>query len=131
MKSGNWIVTMFFLILAFSACKYDKYEPLAKCTTPAVVSFTQHVQPIFNNHCNTSGCHSGTHPAGGLNLEPIVAYGQLLNSSSGYVDTVNPNYSVIIASINSVSSPMPPTGLLDSCTTSVVLKWIQQKAKNN
>ncbi|MBL7815408.1 MAG: hypothetical protein JNL70_10365 [Saprospiraceae bacterium] len=101
------------------------------CTTPTIVSFSQDIVPIFNKNCNTSGCHSGSSPAGKLNLEASMAYTQLTKKGSGYIDTLTPQYSVLYASMNATTNPMPPNGRLDNCTIELVLKWIEQKAKNN
>jgi hypothetical protein len=130
MNSGyvySWLIVLLFL----ASCTYEKVEPQVVCSTPDTVSFKRNIQPIFNNHCNTAGCHSGSNPSGNLNLEASVAYAQLSKKSSGYLDTVNPSHSVLYGSMNSTSSPMPPNGKLDKCTLDLVLKWIQQKAKNN
>lgn len=113
------------------ACKREKVEPHTDCKTPDVVSFKADIQPIFDTHCNTAGCHGGNSPAGNLNLEASQSYTQLWRKKSGYIDTLNPTYSVLYASMNSTSNPMPPTGKLDACTLELVLKWIEQKAKNN
>ncbi len=124
----------FSFALVISSCKHDKgpnTEPELICNPPATVSFNNDLKPIFNQYCNTSGCHSGSSPAGNLDLTPAVAYTQLMKPSKGYVDTINPQYSVLYADMNSSSDPMPPTGKLDKCKLELVMKWIQQKAKNN
>lgn len=112
-------------------CKHDPVEPEQVCTLPETVSFSQHVIPLFNTNCNTSGCHSGTQPAGNLNLESSKAYAALTKPGSGYIDTVNPNFSLLYAQMISVNTPMPPTGQLAKCSTDLILKWITQKAPNN
>lgn len=119
------------LFLFWVSCTYEKVEPHTICETPAEVSFNKDIQPIFDANCNMAGCHSGTNPKGNLNLESSVSYAQLWRKKSGYIDTLNPAYSVLYASMNSTSSPMPPNGKLDKCTLDLVLTWIQQKAKNN
>lgn len=113
------------------SCTYEKAELNISCSPPAIVSFSNDIIPVFNQHCNTAGCHSGSNPEGGLNLEPAMAYSELMSSGSGYVDTITPRYSVLHASMNSSSDPMPPTGKLDKCTVELIYKWIEQKAKNN
>jgi hypothetical protein len=125
----NWLilVLLFFIV----SCAYEKVEPEVVCATPDLVSFKKNIQPIFDNHCNSAGCHSGNNPPGNLNLEAAVAYTQLSKKSSGYLDTLNPTHSVLYAAMNSTGNPMPPNGKLDRCTLDLVLKWIQQKAKNN
>ena len=118
------LVGLFFL--AFSSCKKKK---TTDCTLPETVSFSQDIQPLFNDHCIS--CHGGGSPSGNLNLESSVSYLNLLDPQSGYLDTINPSSSLLYSSMNSTSNPMPPNGKLDNCKIELVLKWIQQKAKNN
>jgi hypothetical protein len=122
---------LFFLF----SCRKDKGpvpEPAAvSCTLPDQVSYKNNIQPLFNAHCIDSGCHSGATPGGHLNLESSVSYAQLMKAGSGYIDTLQPNFSLLYAQMNSASNPMPKSGKLDNCTIGLVLKWIQQKAKNN
>lgn len=119
------IITLTFLF----SCTKAKVEDV--CTTPVTVSFKQDIQPIFNTNCATSGCHAGTKPAGTLNLEASVAYKNLTDPKSGYLDTVNPKASLLYTSMTSITNPMPPNGKLGKCTTDLILKWMEQKAKNN
>jgi hypothetical protein len=116
-------------IYTLFSCTKAKVENV--CTIPATVSFQQDIQPIFNTNCATSGCHAGTKPAGTLNLEASVAYENLTDPKSGYLDTVNPKASLLYTSMTSVTNPMPPNGKLSKCTSDRILKWIEQKAKNN
>lgn len=117
------------IVIAFlHACEYKKWaEPSQPKPLPAVVSFSQDIIPIFNTACNTSGCHSGTSPAGNLNLSANVAYRQLFFHHD--VDTINPNSSILYIQI--ASGTMPPSGKLSDYDIGLVQKWIQQKAKNN
>ena len=120
---------MSVVFLHFSACKKKKKEE--ECTPPTTFSYKNDVQPIFNENCTTSGCHSGTNPAGNLNLTASVSYQNLMNSQSGYIDTLHPSSSLLYASMNSTNNPMPPNGKLSACKLELVLKWIEQRAKNN
>lgn len=118
------------IALILFSCNYDHLVPISKePILPETVSFQRDIIPIFNKYCNTSGCHSGSSPTGNLNLEPAVAYSQLIKKQE--VDTINPTYSAIYIKMTSASNPMPPTGKLDNYTISIILKWIRQKAKNN
>jgi len=101
------------------------------CTLPNTVSFSQDVLPILNTQCSVPGCHTGAANAGSLNLDASVAYTKLSNYGSGYIDTLNPEFSVLYSKLISSSDVMPPTGKLDNCKIQLILKWIQQKAKNN
>lgn len=126
---------IFLILIAFSSCKHaaKNMTPVTNnvCATPAIISFSQHVLPIFNTHCNISGCHSGNTPAANLNLETSLAYTQLMKRGSGYIDTINPQNSILYTQMISATNPMPRTGVLDNCTIQLILKWIEQKAKNN
>ncbi len=64
MFKHNFIICLICL-LSYS-CTYDKAELKVDCVLPATVSFSHDIQPIFNAHCNTAGCHSGSSPQGGL-----------------------------------------------------------------
>jgi hypothetical protein len=128
------IIYILLAMLAALSCTHDKAAPASPelvCHPPDTVSFSRDLQPIFNTYCNDAGCHSGGAPAAGLNLEASYAYAELLNHQTGYVDTVHPDYSVLYAEMVSATNPMPPTGNLNKCELGLVMKWIQQKAKNN
>jgi len=119
-------------IILLNSCTYTKLDN-SPCNTFEMdtVSFNRDVIPLFNSYCNTSGCHSGSIPAGSLSLESSIAYSELMQPGKGYVDTLNPKFSVLYTQMISVSQPMPPTGNLDACKTEMILNWIQQGAKNN
>ena len=118
-------------VITFFSCRRDKGVPIAVCNTPQTISFAHDIVPIFQQNCSTFGCHTGTSPAGNLNLDVSAAYSHIMQTGSGYIDTLNPNFSLLYSQMISISDPMPPTGRLDNCKTDLVLKWIQQKAKNN
>ncbi len=122
----------FFLTLFFlAACTYEKIEPVKTCELPETVSFKNDVLPILHANCSTVGCHSGASPEAGFNLADSVAYKELTHPGSGYVDTLNPSFSILYVQMKSTSIPMPPSGNLENCKLQLILKWIQQKAPNN
>jgi hypothetical protein len=135
MNFKSKIAILFVLIglsgIAISSCTKKDAPIKPICNLPQTVSFTNDILPIFNASCNTAGCHTGTSPSGNLDLDPAVAYTKLMKAGTGYIDTINPNYSLLYSQLISTSKPMPPTGKLDDCKTSLIFKWIQQKAKNN
>jgi hypothetical protein len=137
MKNKTY-VNIFCLVIAivFYSCVYRNAEdiaPVVDCTSviPDTVSFSKNIQPILTSNCAISNCHSGSSPAGKLNLENAKAYSQLIKKGSGYVDTINPGVSVLQSALRSYSSPMPPTGKLDECSIELITEWMKQKAKNN
>lgn len=129
------VIPVIFILLTgiiFFSCRNDKIEGSpCNSSVPASVSFSGNLLPIFRAYCSIPGCHSGGSPTGNLNLEDPVAYSQLLHPGSGYVDTLNPSFSVVYIQMTSSSQPMPPTGKLEACKIEMVLRWIQQGARNN
>ena len=120
---------MFFCVgfVLLIGCK-DKSKT---CSVTKTVSFKNDVQPILNENCTTSGCHSGVKPAANLSLVDTLAYKYLLDSKSGYVVPGDYNASGLYVSIKSVSNPMPPNGNMDVCKIETIKVWIQQGGLNN
>jgi cytochrome c5 len=117
-----------FLTLAlgfsFASCKYDKIEVLP---LPTDATFTGDVLPIFNQSCNTTGCHS----AGAIPPDLSEANAYLFLTSGDLVDTLAPEMSKLYERMTNSSNPMPPTGVLSKGTTDKILVWIQNGAQNN
>lgn len=119
------------------SCVYRKTErpkdPEVGCITMKedTISFKAHLIPLLQTNCATPGCHSGSNPEGNLNLEPDKAYAELTNRRKGYLDTINPDYSLLYNSLTSPANIMPPTGKMDDCKIETIMKWVRQKAKNN
>lgn len=125
------LFTGMIISLLFCACKHDALPVSEGCNIPDTVSFRNDVMQLFNAHCNTAGCHTGSQPQGGLNLDSLHAYAALTRQGSGYVDTVNPLRSLLYAQMTSASTPMPPTGNLPKCSTDLIIKWMMQGARDN
>lgn len=137
MKQSNFfpkvmVVLLIAMTMTFSNCVKDQGVINKDITSnlPDTVSFSKQIIPIFNANCSISGCHVGAYPVAQLNLSASMAYDQLFAKS--YIDTLNPEFSVIYIEMNSsTTNKMPPTGRLSDYDVGLVLKWIQQKAKNN
>lgn len=125
----NKRIFVFFLLLlfigTFTTCEKKSITPAPE-SLPAEVSFKNDIQPMFTLYCSISGCHSGTKPAAKLNLTTSYAFSNLF--SKKMIDTITPAQSRLYTSL---SSPMPPWAKLTSYDTDLILKWIQQGAKNN
>jgi len=132
-------LTFFFciLILFFSSCEKDQ-GPLIiippQIPAPLVpVSFANDIQPIFNAMC--VHCHNLGHCC--LNLLPDSSWHQLLvtGASAPYVDTLYPTESFLyirVAGVGQDPPAMPPVPpILLKSETDLILKWIQEGAKNN
>ena len=132
LKISALLIIFFIGSAGFYSCTYDKAENKpCSLTVPDSVSFQSDVLPLFRIHCSTPGCHSGSNPEGNLSLEDSQAYIQLSQPGKGYVNLTKPELSILYTQMNSTTQPMPPTGKLDNCKIKLILKWIQQGAKNN
>lgn len=94
------------------------------------VSYSKHVQPIFNVRCATAGCHDDQTKSGNLSLTSWN------NTTSDYsiVFPGNPDQSRLILSIEGKSIyPMPPIGRppLTQAQIRVIRTWVEEGAKNN
>ncbi len=105
------------------------------------IRFSADVQPIFTRSCAFLGCHAGTSPAQGLNLESGNAYGNLVNVQSAEIaDVVRVNPGMSAASYlvrklegtSIVGERMPFGGpYLPDAEIQVIRDWIDQGADNN
>jgi hypothetical protein len=88
MRKNNLTVVLFILIVCGSVFLYQcGSDSPSEPSTPepdtiiSDPSFSQHIQPIFNNNCALSLCHvSGTITE--LDLSQGVAYGNIVNVDS-------------------------------------------------
>jgi len=127
MKRKQIIQAAILLGLIFSlavSCKYDEVLPFNP--DPGVpVLFSQDIIPIFENNCNSSGCHNGTQAP---TLLSAVAYDNLI--SGGYINTEVPDQSKLYLWMTEALGPMPPLGT-NAPNNATVLEWIKQGALNN
>lgn len=110
------------LIIAMASCEYDSVEPV-EIDPDTEISFKDDIIPIFNQNCNSSGCHS----TGGFapDLTPENAYGDLF--ATNQIDTVTPENSNLYELITTGSMKTYSTAE----ATAKILVWIEQGAKNN
>jgi hypothetical protein len=98
-------------------------------TTAPPVSFKDNIIPLFNQHCNTKGCHGfGEFPP---DLSPVNAY-EAINTSK-YIDRDNPSLSQLYISMETGEGrggQMPP-GKKITELNELVLLWIAQGALDN
>ncbi|WP_048825839.1 hypothetical protein [Hymenobacter sp. DG25B] len=112
------------LALLLSGCAYDVADkvsdPQPVCVTPALVSYSQNIQPLLTRNCLS--CHSAALRSGAVNLEDYTelsqraASGQLLGvvkHSPGYLQ-------------------MPKDGAkLSACDIALLEKWVDAGAPQN
>ena len=108
-----------------SSCYYD--EVISFVGLPTNVSLKNDVQPIFDRDCNMSGCHDAG-PAHSPSLVKEKAYNDL--TSGGYVNTADPENSVLYLSVNGGGMPAGREPLSEN-DKKLILAWITEGAKNN
>lgn len=123
MKKILYIIIPLFLLFWSESCYYDD-PPEFSINLPDVVSFSQHVQPIFTKSCSTTTCHDGNKKP---DLRADNAYGEL--TKGGYISTTFPERGLLYLSIQ--SNDMPPGGALSTLDKALVLKWLEDGAANN
>ena len=126
----NVILFLVFTSLIFIACDDTKI------TDPPIptedVSYAQHIQPIFNNHCSNSGCHNSQDNAGGIDL---TSWGSL-KASPFLVIPFYPDESLLYLSVSggSVNIMPPPNGSsppLSENQINGIRTWILEGAESN
>lgn len=108
---------------------------------PPMVSYSQQIQPIFNDSCALPTCHASPSPAEGLNLSQGQSYNALVNVPSSQRPSVlrvapsEPNNSYLINKIkgeNINGTRMPQSfPLLTVDVIALFENWVSQGAMNN
>ncbi len=109
--------------------------------TPAAVSFSGGVQPIFSSNCAFAGCHAGGSPAAGQDLSEGKSFTSIVGvaARSSCVGTPrvnpgNPDASALVKKIEGTScGTRMPKGRepLSADKITLIRAWIQQGAPNN
>jgi hypothetical protein len=132
MKIFKLLLMVVVVALLFSNCKYNFIVPIEVPPTDpdnpdtTEVSFSADVEPIFNNGNFCTSCHTaGKTPP---DLSTGNAYSSL--NSTRYLNTATPEESMIY------EHPHPQTTThmqkkYNSAQAAIILRWIQQGAKNN
>ncbi len=124
------LLALLFSALAPTACTYDSgviEPPDIIIDTTEQVSFSEDVIPIFDGHCNSSGCHN----TGGVppDLTAENAYEALFQGN--YIDTLEPRESELMQwMLGNRGLDMPLSGPNEEFNKTV-LTWITQGAKDN
>jgi hypothetical protein len=139
-----WVLAV--LLLIFS-CLNDKNTPLAPATvvvptvpsvpevpstptvncSPDTVYFQQSVLPLITSNCAMSGCHDAiSHEEGVI----LTDYTNIVREVKVSSPTSSDLYKCLFANSEDRMPPAPATEF-SSANKGLVLKWIQQGAKNN
>ena len=108
-------------IFMLLSCEYEKREPFDPDSIPEDISYSEHVQPIFDNKC--AECHPGLAPP---DLTPANSYFDLTNGN--YLDLDNPENSYFYEKITGNGSMAIYANDEDRA---IILRWIEQGAQEN
>lgn len=108
------------------SCFYDNPPELVPFDC-ADVSYSTHIQPIWDSKCATSGCHNGTREP---NLLSAGSWNNLVGG--GYIDLNVPTESRLYKSVTFTENPMPPGGpKISPLEIEVIQCWIAEGGLNN
>ncbi len=126
-----------FLIIAFCTILIVKCDDTItqedldnKIIPSSNVSYSQHIQPIFDAKCNYAGCHNDRDLAGGLSLTNYYnTIADYLIVAPGLPD----NSKLVWAIEGRGTNPMPPVGRWPLTKNQIqgIRTWIKEGAKNN
>jgi hypothetical protein len=96
------------------------------------VSFSKHVEPLFQQTCIAGGCHGGSQPAANLNLE-FDAWHSLIDYLPPIVLVKNGNKSPLVMYLDGRLAPQMPLREQPLTTNQIngVKTWIDEGAKPN
>lgn len=121
-------------VLSTPSCKDEIADPSAN---PIVfpesnVSFTKHIEPLFQQRCALAGCHAGSNATAGLDLS-IPAYSKLMNHQPRLVISGASNNSLLAQRIDGRIIPQMPFNRdpLNANQINGIKKWIDEGAMNN
>jgi len=139
-----WVLAVLFLVFS---CLNDKNTPLPPATvvvpavpsvpevpstptvncSPDTVYFQQSVLPLITSNCAMSGCHDAiSHEEGVI----LTDYTNIMREVKVSSPTSSDLYSCLFAN-SEERMPPAPSAEFNLAQKSLVLKWIQQGAKNN
>ncbi|MEG8947181.1 c-type cytochrome domain-containing protein [Rosettibacter firmus] len=125
------LIITFSLLLIYSCDDTITQEDLDNKIIPSSnVSYSQHIQPVFDAKCNYAGCHNDRDLAGGLSLTNYY------NTTSDYLIVAPglPDNSKLVWAIEGRgTNPMPPVGRWPLTKNQIngIRTWIKEGAKNN
>lgn len=130
MKKKTFLLVITLLLLSISSCDDQINIPSDEDIPDSNISYSQHIQPIFNVRCATAGCHDDQTKAAGLSLTTY----QNTTASYVFVYPGNPDASLLVLSVEGRSTyPMPPPGRppLTQKQIKAIRTWVKEGAKNN
>lgn len=126
-----------YLVLAVTACKDSNPTGAEGSPSDVVfpadsVSYSRHLQPLFNQACALSGCHSAGESSDRVHLD---SWANLMFGVNGLhvVNPGSPDNSELVLRIEGRSGQRMPIGMnpLNQNQITGIRKWISEGARNN
>jgi hypothetical protein len=134
----RWALYLAIAAALAAGCKRDSVGPGVDGSPSDVIfpasniSYTVHVQPVFNQACALSGCHDAGQNQSQLRL---TSYGDAVLSTSavGVILPGKPDQSLLVLRIQGTVGARMPPGVypLNSNQINGIRAWIVEGAKNN
>ena len=131
-KLGRLLVifVIFFTIIVLQQCKKNTTQSEEFVYPDSNLSFIEHIQPIFQRDCATSGCHTTTSPQNGLDLETLTP--TFLSSNGPVVIAFDADQSrlfrVLLTEYMGISRMPKGRGPLSTAKISAIRTWINEGA---
>ena len=120
--------------LLVSSCKDQVTDPNVNPIVfpDANISYSKHVDPLFQQRCALGGCHAGSTAQAGLDLF-APSYSSLINHLPRLVTAGASNNSLLVQRIDGRLAPQMPymAQPLNANQINGIKKWIDEGAKNN
>jgi hypothetical protein len=126
----------FFVLLILTSCAKENIvgDESTDIVFPldSTISYSRHIEPLFQQRCAFSGCHGGSQPAAGLNLT-TPSYNSLMNHQPRLVVAGEPNNSYLIQRLDGTLPPRMPFNATPLTQNQLdgIKKWISEGTENN
>jgi hypothetical protein len=130
MKPLHFITLILSVSVLIPCCKDNSTDPGTNDTFPASnLSYTDHIQPIFNTYCGVVECHDSYSRA--QNLDLTSYYGA--TARAGIIVPKNANSSILVQRIAGSIQPQMPLYRPPLSTNKIqaIKTWINEGAENN
>lgn len=126
------ILTLLAVIFIIVSCDdtINQEDLDSKIIPSSNVSFSQHIQPVFDARCNNATCHNSIDRKAGLSL---ANWAETTSNSQIVFPGLPDNSKLIWAIEGRTTSPMPPIGYRPLTKNQIdgIRTWIKEGAKNN
>lgn len=124
------VLTIISTIFIFQQCKKNSTEPEEFLYPDSNLSFIEHIQPIFQRDCATSGCHISTSPQNGLDLETLTPTFTSINGPVVIAFDADQSrlYRVLLSDYLGISRMPKGRGPLSTGKITAIRTWINEGA---